>query len=162
MDILAADYVAGRSCIQLTADLERGWKNLGKYWGFDKQIYLPYSRESKFRCRIRVAAHTTLACESYNFPSIEWDGKDGVHTFHIKDHRLRVIVPLNQPWTPTKLKSHNPCLYLEKVQRFDCEYSFRIWIVHHGPGQMFVKDEYEHGDGHALTGGRPESNRRRF
>lgn len=159
MDTLIADYTERRSCIRLVADLDSGWRDLGKCWGFDKTKYLPYSRDNKFRCRIRIGTHATHIDE---FPPVEWACSIGANTICIKDQRFEVIVPLDQPWRTTDNPSKNPIVYLEQSMRVGCAYLFQIWVVCHGPGKMYVKNAYEYGDGKSLAGGRPESDRRRF
>jgi hypothetical protein len=41
-------------------------------------------------------------------------------------------------------------------------YRVQLWFSRYDQKDMIVQDQYDDGDGVALSGGRPESNRRKF
>lgn len=167
---------AGREhdVIQLNASLEQGWRYLGKaekknnYWGFDESIRAEYHGDSYFRCRLYVVALGSPSLVSVqSFPSVEFSGALGRNTVVIHGFAIVIDVPLGQGWS--RSKQGRPLIYqiserLFQAKTLDGPIDFRaqLWVVYHGEEKMFVKHEYEWGDGFAWIGGRPESNRRKF
>jgi hypothetical protein len=172
MALLECGY-SGREkdMIRLCADLGRGWKNLGKAWGFDEKDFLDYG-ESKFRCRLRFVEKAPGSFESrktFHERYLLEPTKLGSNSISLHGTKLEVDVPLAQGWTPTNDSNRRPCLYeigedifsvVTEEGTISCR--LQIWVVLHGESSMFVKDEHERGDGFAWIGGRPESNRRKF
>jgi len=83
--------------------------------------------------------------------------------------KMDIDVPLSQEWAVTKDSNHRPVIYELRENAFSIDFSegsinyrVQVWVTHHGPPHMFVRDAFEHGDGFAWVGGRPESNRRKF
>jgi hypothetical protein len=175
MDFLDGRYAGGnRQTIQLAADLERGWGRINGSWGFDRTVWLPYERESKFRCRVRVVAvGPTSPVDSEllptHFRSFDSQKRLGRNLVFLKESILIVNFPLDQEWQPAK-ESRDPLIYeigdplFETTMPNDCKLGMRmqLWVVEKGPTCMFVRNQYERGDGFAWIGGRPESNRRKF
>jgi hypothetical protein len=160
-----------REKIRLCGDLARGWRNLGQFWGFDEQDYLEYG-ESKFRCRFRVVAKAPDSFSSRKtFPEryVLDPIKVGECSVSLHGLKLELDVSLAQPWRPTNDANRRPSVYEIEEDAFivrtpegDIYYRLQVWLVLHGQSKMFVKDEYEWGDGFAWIGGRPESDRSRF
>jgi hypothetical protein len=171
MELFECGYAgANKDIIRICADLDHGWKNLGKAWGFDETNYLEYG-ESKFRCRLRLVEKAPSSYESrkvfhdrYLDPVILGNCSASLHGM-----KLQVDVPLTQRWSPTNDSNRRPSIYEIAEDFFLIEtgdekicYRLQIWVVLHGPSKMFVSDQQEWGDGFAWIGGRPESDRRKF
>ena len=164
---------AGREkeTIRLCADLNRGWKNLGKAWGFDEQDFLDYG-DSRFRCRLRLVAKIPSSCESgktFHDRYIIEPIKLGTNSVTLHGMKLEVDVPLAQDWMPTRDLNRRPSIYDIGEDIFSIvtkggtiTYRLQIWVVLHGQSEMFVPDQREMGDGFAWIGGRLKSNRRKF
>lgn len=164
---------AGREkdIIRLSANLADGWRDLESSWGFDVQDYLDYG-DSKFRCRLRLVAKAPVSFatrkrfhERYLLEPVRF-GRNSVSLHGVK---LEIDVPLDQPWLPTKDLNRHPRIYEIAEDAFslttsegEISYRLQIWVVFQGSSTMFVKDQFEKGDGFAWAGGRPESNRRKF
>jgi hypothetical protein len=170
MDLLDCRYAGGqKEIIQLSTDLQTGWEDLGKNWGFDKTVKLPYLSESYFRCRLRVAALVPDKRESARiFSGDELSCVLGQNSVLVNGPKMEVNIPLSNTWRPTR-DSGNPIVYEIGDPLFSLTvvdetigYRVQLWVVLHGPRNMFVRDQYEWGDGFAWIGGRPESNRRKF
>jgi hypothetical protein len=170
MELLTVDFFGqSERYIRLHADLEKGWRDLGKKWGFDNQGWLPY-QESKFRCRIRLTANADAKWETRKtFPEIALESEIGGNPVLISGGHLELLAKMAQPWKATNNPSRNPSIYASEEVLFshnsldgEISYSLQLWLVFRGPSKMFVPDVYEWGDGFAWVGGRPESNRRRF
>jgi hypothetical protein len=163
-----------RDTIQLTANLGLGWKDLSKpgqkrnYWGFDESVKAEYQGNSFFRCHLYVAAlapHSSPSAQS--FPSITFAGNLGRNSVQVNGQMMIVEVRLTQGWGISQ--QGRPLVYEISDRLFQAitseemvDYRAQLWVVHHGDDSMFVKNEYERGDGFAWIGGRPESNRRKF
>lgn len=157
--------------INLCADLERGWTNLGRFYGFDYQAFLDYG-ESKFRCRVRLVEKAPLEWESrktFHDRFLLEPLELGNNLVSLHGMKLEIEVPLKQYWAATNDVNRRPNIYEISEDIFSIEtpdgvisYRLQIWVVLHGQSRMFVRDQYEQGDGFAWTGGRPESNRRKF
>jgi hypothetical protein len=157
--------------IELVADLERGWRNLGARWGIDEQVFLDARGEdSKFRCRIRFVCEQGVPSGAAKLSptgsaAVSLDGNE----IRLESSRLIVSVPLAQRWLPTQNKSRNPSIYVDGSGLFrqhaesgEVSYRFQMWVVLHGQSHMFGEDKHEWGDGFAWVGGRPESSRHKF
>lgn len=162
--------------ILLTADLNRGWKHLEKrgrkpaYWGFDEQIWVPNKNEPDYWCHLYFVALGPVTWESVRtFPGTVGRYDLGHNSVSVNGSRMEVDIPLsNNAWGLTQ-ESNRLRIHVQKEPLFsiatpDGVIGFRVqlWFVHHGPRSMFVKHQYEWGDGLAWIGGRPESNRRKF
>jgi hypothetical protein len=164
---------AGRDkdVIRLVADLGRGWKKLDRCFGFDEQDFLDY-RDSKFRCRLRLVEKAPDHFETrrsfperYLLEPVRLD-KSSVSLHGVK---LEINIPLDQRWSQTQDRNKYPIIFenaddifIIKTEEGTISYRLQIWIVLHGPLTMFVRDQFEKGDGFAWIGGRSESNRRKF
>jgi hypothetical protein len=177
IELLDWRYVRSqRDSIQLTANLDAGWKYLeskGKkpsYWGFDQTVYIPNRSEPDYWCHLYVVALGPTTRESVQrFPGANLECGLGCNSVRISLSKMEVTVPLiHNRWLPTN-ESNRIGIYAIEDPLFsldapDGELRFRaqLWFVYHGPKSMFVKHQYEWGDGFAWVGGRPESNRRKF
>jgi len=163
-----------RNVIQLSANLERGWRDLSKpgkkhnYWGFDESIKADCQMNSLFRCHLYVAATAPHSWPSVqSFPTMKFLGRLGDNSVSIDGPVMVIDVPLTQGWRLSQ--QGRPMLYEISDQLFQSmttegsiDYRVQLWVVYHGDEKMFVKNEREWGDGFAWVGGRPESNRRKF
>jgi hypothetical protein len=173
MNLLECGYIgAKKDVIELRADLDAGWRNLGRYWGFDGTNSLDYGDKSKFSCRLRIVAKAPDSWESRRtFPERYLPEPVGFGNglLRLNGTKLNVEVPLEQAWRPTKDLNRRPSIYeidddifVVNTNEGSISYRIQLWVVLHGPSSMFVRDEYDWGDGFAWIGGRPESDRRRF
>ena len=161
--ILDCRYRGGdRSVIQLTADLDQGWRDLGGVWGFDDSGFLNYEIGTKFQCRVRFAAKASESSEGpAKFPVSEYLtrlelGKNGV-TIH--GPWLMIDVPLDQPWHPGEDAPDQPSIYAvepafwsDQTADSPIEYEIQMWIALDGPTRRFVRHKYDWGEGFALAG----------
>jgi hypothetical protein len=156
--------------IRMRADLNGGWRQLDKGWGFDAEVYLDYRNESKFRCRLYLLAKAPSSFETRKtFPEryIPDPVEFGNNFISLHGTKLEVDVPMDQVWKQTSDNHRRPCIYEFKEDIFSIAtddgtiyYRIQIWVVFHGESRMFVPDQHEWGDGFAWIGGLPESNRR--
>ena len=176
MDLLDWRY-AGRDkdTLQLTADLDRGWKLLEKkgnkpdYWGFDKAIFLPDRSDPEFWCHLYVVALRPVTWESVRkFPGTDCSRELGHNSVLVTRSTMILNIPLLNVWQPTN-NSDKQWIYEKGERLFSIttpdgviEYRVQLWVVAYGTRRIFVQTEYEWGDGFAWIGGRPESNRRKF
>ncbi len=165
---------SGRTVLRLRADLGAGWSKLNGAWGFDHEDCVPYERESTFVCRVRLRPTKGLRISErllQSFP--EFDPLEislASWSFSMESSILTIRVPLaDQKWVPTKNLNRYPSIYVFEDPLFERDldgenvrYSMQMWIRLRGPSKMFVKTEFDWGDGFAWIGGRPESNRRKF
>jgi hypothetical protein len=164
-----------RDHLHLRADLDHGWTLLAKgnkkqaYRGFDLQIYLPDRSEPKYWCHLYVVARVPIEHESVEtFAGTHFKGTLGCNQVSINGSIMEIDVPLElNTWAPTK-ESGRMGIYASSEELFrinteDGNISFRaqLWLVNYEPKTMFIKHQYEWGDGFAWIGGRPESNRRK-
>lgn len=184
MDLLDWRYTGHqKDIIQLSADLDRAWGPLEKkgskpdYYGFDKQIYLPdksepefwcHKSEPEFWCHLYVVALGPVTWATVRiFPGTVCNCELGQNTVSINGSRMVVDIPLLNTWRPTNESGRervfeNEPLFSIATSDGVIRYRVQLWLVNLGPRRMLVKPEYERGDGVALDGGRPESNRRKF
>jgi hypothetical protein len=171
MELFECGYAgANKDIIRMCADLDHGWTNLGRAWGFDRTNYLEYG-ESKFRCRLRLVEKAPRSYESRKTFLDRYFDSIVLGSNHVSLHgmKLEVDVPLAQQWTQTADVNRRPRIYEigEDIFYIETEdgninYRLQIWVVLHGQSKMFVPEQREWGDGFAWIGGRPESNPRKF
>jgi hypothetical protein len=114
MELFECGYAGvNKDVIHMCADLDHGWTNLGKTWGFDKTNHLEYYEESKFRCRIRLVEKASSFYESRKtFHERYFDPiKLGKCFVSLHGMKLEVDVPLAQDWTPTNDSNRRPSIY---------------------------------------------------
>ena len=160
--------------VQLTADLDRGWKYLEKkgrkpdYWGFDQAIKLLNASDPEFWCRLYVVAVGPTIWESVRtFPGAVCSCELGQNSVSINGSKMVVDIPLLNAWKPTNESGRERVFENEvpfSITTPDgvIKYRIQLWFVNLGPRRMLVKPQFERGDGIALDGGRPESNRQKF
>src|ERR1700733_4601786 len=57
--VLGCQYTSGsRQAIRLTADLDPGWHDLGREWGFDDGGFLNFEIGARFQCRLGCVARS--------------------------------------------------------------------------------------------------------
>ncbi len=175
MDLLDWRYTGQKDIVEITADLDRGWRLLEKkgskrdYFGFDRQVHLPDKSEPEFWCHLYVVALGPITWESVRrFPGTRYRCELGFNNVSIDGSRMVVEIPLLNAWRPTnesgreRIYDKNDGLFSIKTSDGDISYRVQLWFVNLGQRRMTVRSEYEKGDGVALVGGRPESNRRKF
>jgi hypothetical protein len=167
--LLDCRYRGGdRRVIQLTADLDQGWHDLGGEWGFDDSGFLNYEIGSRFECRLRFVAHAPENWGSRTkFPASEYLtrlalGNNGVM---IHGAGLLVDVPLDQPWHPGQsepgesepdqpsIHEAEPAFYSVETPDGKIEYSLEVRLAMVGVSRKFKEHEYAWGKGFAWTGG---------
>jgi hypothetical protein len=162
---------ADKDIIRIYADLGCGWSNLGSACGFDKTDFLEYG-EAKFKCRLRLiakAATSTKSAQIFHERYVLKPVEVGRSLISLHGLRLQVDIAMGQVWFTTQDQNRRPIIYETSENLFSVDtpdgpisYRMQLWVVLHGQSKMFVRDQYEHGDGFAWIGGRPESNRRKF
>ena len=162
--LLDCRYRSGdRSGIQLTADLDQGWRDLGGEWGFDDAGLLNYEIGSKFQCRLRFVAKAAEGWESRTkFPVSEYLTRValGSNVVMIHGAGLRVNVPLDQPWGsgPEQPSMHEaePALYAADTADGRIDYGLEVWVTLEGTSKKFVWNDSDRGDGWVWLGNQLE------
>ena len=162
--LLDCRYRSGdRSAMQLSADLDQGWRDLGGAWGFDDSGFLNYEIGSKFQCRLRFVAKAPEGWESRTkFPVSEYLTRLalGNNVVAIHGPRLMVSVPLDQPWGPEpehpSIYEAEPALYAADTSDGRIEYGLEVWVSLEGASRKFVLDNSEAGRGWIWTGNQAE------
>jgi hypothetical protein len=103
------------------------------------------------------------------FPGTTFNGSLGHNPVSINNSIMEIDIPVAfNTWTYTK-ESRRMGVYAYSEELFristpdgDIPFRAQLWLVNYEPPTMFVKHQYEWGDGFAWIGGRPESNRRKF
>jgi hypothetical protein len=175
MDLLDWRYTGHqKDTIQLNVDLDRGWEYLEKkgrkpdYCGFDRQIYIPDKMAPEFWCHLYVVALGTITWESVRtFPGTVCCCELGYSSVSVNGSRMVVDIPLLNSWRPTNESGRERIFENERLFSILTPdgviwYRVQLWFVNLGQRRMLVKPESKKGDGVALVGGRPESNRRKF
>lgn len=154
----------------MVADLDGGWRELTKGWGFWAEDNLDYRDESKFQCRLYFLAKAPDSYESrktFHERYLLEPIRRGRISISLHGMNLEVDVPLTQGWR--RDKNGRPLIHEIEEDVFSVEtsegsinYRLQIWVTFFGRSSMFVPDQREWGDGFAWVGGRPESNRQKF
>jgi hypothetical protein len=191
MRLLETGYSPTRSSIVMRADLKSGFREQKGKIVFYEKDFLPYAEETKFNCRLKISADISARDFTHEYlPSIELRQTD-LQASHsetrcsvtLMNGIFEVVCPLiSQRFNPSKTTT-NPTAYfylpdfrfrkhtaeeirqaIESKSRLqpNCAFLFEYWLSIHGPASMFVKDQYEKFERGVISGGRPESNRRRF
>jgi len=175
MELMDWRYAGQKYIVEITADLDRGWRFLEKkgskreYWGFDRQIHLPDKTDPEFWCHLYVVAIGPIKWKSVRtFPGTSCRCELGCNSVLVEGPLMVVVIPLLNAWRPTN-ESGRERIYEKSESLFSIttldgviRYRVQLWFVNLGQRRMLVRSEYEKGDGVALVGGRPESNRRKF
>jgi len=164
-------YTNARSAMKLTADFSKHWELRTKTYGYvSARIKVPYKQGSDFFVHLNLIAQpATTGAEDSVVPDIVFEEDDGTFHYEIRNRKLTVVVPLDQPelWEKTK-DTNKPLLYIDRsmTTRSLCELNarrsldLRVWITSEAD-QVPVPSQYERGDDVAVSGGQFESNRQR-
>jgi hypothetical protein len=162
---------ANKDVIRMGADLDGGWRQLSKGWGFYTEDFLNYLGESKFHCKLYLVEKAPKSFESRKIFHERYLEPLEIGGCRVSLHgmKLEVDVPLAQRWTLTNDSNRRLSIYEIAENAFCVQtgdgkitYRLQVWVVFHGQSKMFVPSQSEWGDGFAWIGGRPESNRRKF
>jgi hypothetical protein len=114
MDYFECGYAgANKDSIRMSADLDVGWRNLKKGWGFYAEDYLDYKDESKFHCKLYLVEKAPKQFDSRKtFHERYFDSvKLGNSIVSLHGVKLEVCVPLSQEWKPTNDSNRRPSIY---------------------------------------------------
>ena len=161
--LLDCRYRGGdRGVMQLSADLDQGWRDLGEGWGFDDSGFLNYEIGVKFQCRLRFVAKAPEGWESRTkFPVSEYLTRQALGSNIVTIHRswLMIDVPLDQPWGSEpdhpSIYEAEPALYAADTPDGRIEYGLEAWVSLEGASRKFVLDNSEAGSGWIWTGNQP-------
>lgn len=165
-----ASYANSRTALKLIADYSRRWELRQHTYGYrSPRIKVPYRAETDLYVSLSLVVYPATSRSIHAVPpAIAFEEESGGCRFEIKDRRLTVTVPLDRPhlWGTVK-GSSKPLLYVDRSWQNGslCQWTpgvsldLRVWITK--GTEVWVPDEYESGDGTALSGGQFESNRRK-
>jgi hypothetical protein len=146
------------------ADLDAGWGQLKKTYGFFRMLWVWY-KDWHIRTQLALIAQPATYDErAATFPDVSIETKEGAVLFSVQQKILTVKVPLivDLPWrmTPTKC----PEIFIEKLPLLAAKgllFDLRIWIVFHPPHPAPIPDVRVWCQKMFVPGGQMESNRRR-
>ena len=161
--VLGCQYTSGsRQVIRLTADLDQGWHDLGRGWGFDGSGFLNYEIGARFQCRLRFAAKVPETWDTRTkFPASDYLTRlrFGNNVAMVYRANLAVDVPLDQAWRPGEDQPDQPAVYADEPLFYvadtadgKIEYQLQMGIVVDGQTKRFVKHPYDWGQGFAWVG----------
>lgn len=163
---LTACYALGRTALKLIADFSDHWERREETYGYvSARIKVPYQKGADFWVHLNLIAQpATFDAWASKPPDVTFEGDDGTCLFEIRDRKLTVIVPLDEPelWGKVHGKS-TPLLYIEKCL---CRWTekatldLRVWITSESD-RIPVVQQYQDGEPRTVSGGQFESNRRR-
>lgn len=168
---LKPGYANGRTALKLIADFSKHWGLREKTYGYQSaRIKVPYKEGADFWVHLSLIAHPgTKRLEASKPPEVCLEEIDGPFRFEIRDQRLTVIVPLNQPelWDTVRGKT-TPLLYIDRsantrplcIWQDGIWLDLRVWITSEADRPPTFP-QYEKGEKNMLSGGQFESNRRR-
>jgi hypothetical protein len=164
--VLGCQYTSGsRQAIRLTADLDQGWHDLGREWGFDGSGFLNFEIGARFQCRLRFVAKAPETWQARTkFPASDYLTRLGVGNNLAIVYRTNLIVdvPLDQAWRPGEdrpdqpaVYAYEPSMYVADTADGKIEYQVQMWIVVDGQTKKFEKHPYDWGQGFAWVGSQP-------
>ena len=168
---LKVDYTDRRTALRLIADFSNHWQLLKKTYGYNSaRMKVPYKAGADFYAHLHLIAQpATSDVDASMAPDLQYFEDDGIFRYEIRDRKVTVIAPLNRPELWGKVKdSPTPLLYIDRSMstRPLCRWQDRIWLdlrawITTGADRAPVPDQYEEGDGVAISGGQFESKRRK-
>lgn len=156
-------YADKGTAMVFKADLDAGWRELEKTFGFFRTQWVWYK---EWHVRTQLALITQPATfdeRAANFPDVSLETINGTVLYSINQKKLTVKVPLNPalPWRMTP--SRCPEVFLEQLPLLGANllaYDLRIWIVFHPPHPAPIPDVRVWCQKMFVPGGQMESNRR--
>jgi hypothetical protein len=145
-------YSDNRSTIVFKADLDAGWRELEKTYGFFRTLWIWY-RDWHVRTQLAVIAQpATFDERAQQFPDVSLQDRDGLVSYLVDQRKLTVRVPLSVtlPWRLTP--SQNPEIFLEKLPlvvhdfnlspgvNLSLAFDLRVWIIFHQPQPAPIPD----------------------
>jgi hypothetical protein len=165
-DLLKLFYANGRSTLVLEADVKHGWERRQKTYGFFQARWVPLRGDIRIRTQMAFIAQPATFSQRAALPPAITERLELEHVrLQYAPELLRSEVDiLDYPWR--LMSTNRPGIFIEVLPFLQIVpglwYDLRIWIVFHGIDTLKPPPiEREYGDGTALAGGLPETNRRR-
>lgn len=136
-------YADNKSTIVFKADLDAGWRELEKTYGFFRTLWVWY-RDWHVRTQLAVIAQpATFDERARQFPDVSLQARDELVSYLVDKRKLTVRVPLSVtlPWRLTP--SQYPEIFLEKLPLVVHDYlafDLRVWIIFHPPQRAPIPD----------------------
>jgi len=158
-------YADRGATLVLMADLDRGWRELKKTYGFSQQKSIRHKGDWRIRAHTSLIAQpATFDEHAATFPTISITGGDDLFSYTLEAKQLTVRIALNeqQPWRI--MTTGHPGLFAEQIPllrtRDRLSLNLRVWIVFHEPNPTGPRDVREWCQELFVPGGQLESNRR--
>jgi hypothetical protein len=159
-------YAERGTTLVLKIDLDRGWRDLKKTYGFFEQKKIRYKGDWSIRTQVSLIAQpATFNYRAASFPVTSLKGGDHLFSYSLDVRQLTVKVALNehQPWR--MMSTGRPGLFIEELPLLHTQnllsFDLRVWVVFHEPNPTPPRDVREWCQRLFVPGGHFESNRRR-
>ncbi len=159
-------YSSDRQILIMKANLGKGWRKLGKTYGFSGTMWIWYKGDVRIRTQLTALAQPGAFHESASrFPDITLNRGNEQVSFRIQQKMLEARVALNaeQPWR--LIMGKRPGLFFDDLKVDIGQPYFwldlRAWVVFHPPSKAPIPDVRVWSQRLFVPGGQFESKRRR-